>query len=124
MLSAVVGHAVADPDVDGTASGVIAAARQAVVGAVVRDAFLVAAVAAVAGRAADPAYSCPAVGTVVAAFSGASLVVHPAAYPVWLAFRACPAFCLAALASAFRSAALAVRRQKQGLQEAATELLC
>jgi hypothetical protein len=69
--SAVAGRAVADPDVDGTASGAAAAAQQAAAGAVVRDALpasvvpghAVAAVCSdpvVAERAADPAGFCPA----------------------------------------------------------------
>jgi len=70
--------------------------------------------------AADPACDCLAVGRVEAAPFGAQLVVHRAVS----VFRACLAFCLAPLASAFHPAALAARRQKQELREATTELLC
>jgi hypothetical protein len=137
VLSAVAGHAAADPDVDGTASGAAAAAQQAAAGAVVRDALLVARRAAapacfcpaavVAGRAAAPACFCPAAvvaGRAAAAAVGAHLVVPSAACRAWPAFPACPGFRPAALASAFQLAAPAVRRQEQRFREAKTELLC
>ena len=121
VLSAVAGHAAADPDVDGTASGAAAAAQQAAAGAVVRDALLV------ARRAAAPACFCPAAvvaGRAAAAAVGAHLVVPSAACRAWPAFPACPGFRPAALASAFQLAAPAVRRQEQRFREAKTELLC
>ena len=61
------------------------------------------------GHAADPACFCPAAA--VAAVLGAWLVVRVAAFQAYLAFPACRAFRLVALASAFHLAGPAVRTE-------------
>src|SRR5271157_2791265 len=111
VLSAAAGHAAADPDVDGTASGAAAADQQAAADAVVKDALP----AAVAGRAAacsGPAAVAVAAGRVVAAVwrSGPAAAGHAVA----VAWRFGPAAVAAgrAVAAAWRSGPAAVAAER------------